>query len=208
MKRLEGLQLKLLEELEKQAKLNTSVNELACKHGASQEANGVNAVLFLKKKLDELADLKQKALDLGYATIKNALYKLERSDRPTHDLWTRRVPQDLRRAPNHWSTHEGLVERCLQAPTGKVLALSRAKASRFENTLSPYQAQERLEKVLPILGELLEAANELFEHEVRQLFFDPQTSYKEFETTVMQRFQELTNPHANELTNQDASRIL
>ena len=208
MKRLEGLQPKLLEELEKQAKLNASVNELACKHGASPEANGVNAVLFLKKKLDELEKLRQKALELGCSSIKSALYKLERSDRPTHDLWTGRIPQDLRRAPNHWSTHEGLVERCLQTPTGKVLALNQTRESRFANKLSPYQAQERLEKILPILGELFEAADKRFEHEARQLFFDPQTNYREFEATVMQRFQELKNPHTNEYINQNVSQTL
>ena len=118
------------------------------------------------------------------------------------------VPQDLRRAPNHWSTHGDLVEKTVSTPTGEVVALEQARFRKFDNTLSPYQAQTKLEHLLPKLGELFATADDQFEHEVRQLFFDPQTTYKEFEATVNQRFNERTNPPTHAFLFQESSATL
>ena len=205
---LEDLQPKLLEELQKQSDLNASINKLAHKHGAKIEAKGPNAVLFLGKKLEELLVLKKELRDLGYASPKTALVTLKRSFRPSPVEWTRHVPKDLRRAPNHWSTHDDLVEKSVQTPTGEVVALDCRHSRRFHITLSPYQAQTQLERLLPQLGELFAIADEQFEHEVRQLFFNPETPFKEFEKTVSKRFHELTNPPLNDFSCQQRSTTL
>lgn len=202
MSNFENLQPKLLEELEKQSNLNGNWDGLAHEHGARPKAKGHNALLFVKKLLEELRGHKKEALELGYASVKSAFLKLRRLGRPSPEEWTRLVPQDLRRAPNHWSTHEDLLEQKVQTSTGEVLAL---ETNRFDKKFSPYKAQTKLEKLLPKLGELFVTADEQFEHEVRQLFFDPQTTYEEFEATVTQRFDELTNPQTHDFPYQESA---
>ena len=188
--------------------MNGNWDGLAHEHGAKPEAKGHNAQLFVKKLLEELRGHQKEALDLGYASIKSAFLKLRRLGRTSPEEWTRLVPQDLRRAPNHWSTHEDLVERKVNTPTGEVIALEQARFRRFDNVLSPYQAQEKLERLLPKLGELFTAADDQFEHEVRQLFFDPLTTYKEFESTVFQRFYELSNPFTQDSSYKESAATL
>lgn len=167
-----NLQPALLKELAKQADLNTKVEELAQRHGASTNAGLVNSVAFLERKLAELEEAEQKVRELGYKSLNAALYGLSKQNRYPN------VPTDLQYVPDHWVTPRRRE---------KEYVWKDGKRLEREYTVAPVtapQARQKLNTLLPYLNELLERADAELVNHVRKGHSDPEVSFDNFSATV------------------------
>ena len=163
-----NLQPALLKELAKQADLNTKVEELALRHGASTNAGLVNSVAFLERKLAELEEAEQKVRELGYKSLNAALYGLSKQNRYPN------VPADLQVVPDHWVTAQ-TFKTVWYAGKSKLVSVPAVTAP---------QARRKLNELLPYLNEMLEGADaELLNH-VRKGHSDPEVSFENFAATT------------------------
>ena len=163
-----NLQPALLKELAKQADLNTKVDELAQRHGASTNAGLVNSVAFLERKLAELEEAEQKVRELGYKSLNAALYGLSKQNRYPN------VPADLQHVPEHW----------VKEQTFKSVLFEGKRRTVTVPAVTATQARQKLNKLLPYLNELLEGADTQYVNEVREDFTNPKTMFDDFAENV------------------------
>ena len=164
-----NLQPGLLRELTKQADLNTRVEQLAKRHGASTNATGINAVAFLEKKLTELEEAERAVAKQGYKSLKSALYGLSKQVNYNN------VPEDLTIAPEHW----------VREKEWKRVAVGLRTKTVTVPAVTALQAQDKLNKLLPLLNQVLEDRTTEFINEVRSEFFDPKNSFEHFSECVL-----------------------
>ncbi|MDC0320040.1 hypothetical protein OAL34_02770 [Synechococcus sp. AH-551-G03] len=163
-----NLQTGLLKELAKQADLNTKVEELAVRHGASSNAGLVNSVAFLERKLAELEEAEQKVRQLGYQSLNAAIYGLSKQNRYPN------VPQDIHQVPNHWVTPRRVEKQCVWK-SGKQVEKVHTVAA-----VTAQQARRKHNDLLPYLNKLLEGADAEFVNSVRENHRDPEVTFDEF----------------------------
>ena len=163
-----NLQPALLKELAKQADLNSKLEELAQRHGASTNAGLVNSVAFLERKLAELEEAEQKVRELGYKSLNAALYGLSKQNRYPN------VPTDLQHVPEHW----------VKAKTFKTVWYAGKSKLVSVPAVTATQARQKLNGLLPYLDDLLRGADADFVNQVRERMNDKDYDIDDFAKDV------------------------
>ena len=167
-----NLQPAFLKELQKQADLNTKVEELAQRHGASTNAGLVNSVAFLERKLAELEEAEEKVRELGYKSLNAAFYGLSKQNRYPN------VPADLQVVPDHWVTPRRVEKELVWKNSRRVERTYTVPA------VTAPQARRKLNDLLPYLNQVLEGADADYLNSVRAAHLDPECTFDDFAASV------------------------
>ena len=194
-KSLQNLPVNLVKELDKLDETLGALRTLAKSVGVRSDGfNYTNALLALKKKLNDLKQFESQAEALGYSSLALALKALSQTKSEVQ------VPSWARFHPAHWVTetrverHQHFKNSRLVDSTYKIPAVS----SRV--------AQNRLKGLWPLIAEVL-SYNDKESHESALRDFFQTSPYEEFEEALYDFLRDPLEPYEEISTSDEVTRL-
>jgi hypothetical protein len=165
--------------LEQAARHAETLTEAAIELGVPQAGLNVdNAVRAVTKAAKGYAEAEAQAKELGYASLALALKALGQKRVFRH------VPAELTIAPSHWQTPRQYVSEEVGFVRGRRKELRRAVAA-----IDAVRAQQMLQRLLPVMNEYCEAADEEEMQDMKEGFYSQ--SYSAFASALHEAVAEL-----------------
>lgn len=178
--------------LEQAARHADTLTEVALELGVPAAGLNIdNAVRAVTKAARSHAEAEALAKELGYSSLGLALKALGQKRTFRH------VPTELTIAPSHWQNPRQYVTECVGFVKGRRTERKRAVAA-----VDAVKAQQMLQRLLPVMNEYCEAADDEEIQDMKEGFYTQ--SYKAFASALHEAVAELRGREIEEEEQEEA----